>query len=299
VVHVFGMGGGTGNGCVPPVIHRLKKGLVPSVPKDVYHFALGIWPYPDEANHRQFNALMGLSRLLRYGPDGDLNAHFVLLVGNRELARLASQHGLGSGKKYKELNQVVVEVLNALISPGQESSEVIDARDYAVNGQRYEMQHFTAGVAWDVPSLFKLEEALDEALANTLLPIDPKSSLSAYLTLQVAPEEVDDAGFSPGEVNTAFRGWCESRGLRVDTRYQSVVPNRSLKGTFHAILFLGGFDLGPLVEPSKSLAEKQIRLHAKRFGPQGDSEAVELEELWKRLLEYVEVSNERRKALQE
>lgn len=297
MVHVCGLGGGTGNGCVPPIVYRLRQGMVPDVSKAVYHFAVGIWPYPDEANHRQFNALMGLSRLLRFGPDGELNAQFVLLLGNRELAKLASTHGLGSGLKYRELNQVVVEVLNALISPGQESSEVIDAKDYAVNAQRYEMQHFTAGVAWDVPTLFKLEEALDETLANVLLPIDPRTSISAYLILQVPHDQVDDPAFSPGEVNTLFRAWCEARGFKADTRYQSVVPNRSLQGTFHAILFLGGFDLSPLVLPQRPLAEKQIQLHTKKFGG-GRAAADELETLWRNLLEYVEVSNERRQALQ-
>lgn len=295
VVHLCGLGGGTGNGCIPPIIHRLSEGQVKDVPDDVYQFAVGFWPFQDEGDHRHFNALMGLSRLIRYGDDGGINSDFLLLLGNDEMREIAEARGI-EGRQYQAINKIAVEVINALISPGQESAQVIDARDYAVNSQRYQMQHFTAGVAWDVPEVYEFESALDKAAENVLLPIDPMTSISAYLILQVSPDKMEDPDFRPEAVGAAFRRWAEDNDLNADARMESVVPNPSLSGSYHAILLLGGFDLGPLLDRYEHLAEKQIDVLEQGFGS-GESRAKDIQGYWDRLKEYVEVSDERREVL--
>lgn len=293
IVHMCGLAGGTGNGAIPPLIHRLQEGEADAVPSDVYQFACGVWPYPDESRRHKVNALMGLSRLLRYGDEGGLNSDLVLLMGNREISEIASEHGVGTGQRFQDLNRVIVEVINALMSPGQKAQNVIDAQDYASAAELYEMPHFTAGIAWDIPEYFEVGAALDEALSNTLIPMDPSTSMSVYLVLQVPPDAMEKPAFSSEEVKRTFREWTEDRDIEAHTRMDSVVPNPNLSGTYHATLLFGGFDLTPLVGDYEDLVEKWIESKRKGFGD--NSETVEeVESLWERLQEYVEVNNERR-----
>lgn len=297
IVHLCGLGGGTGNGSVPLMIYKMHEGKLNTIRPDAYQFAVGVWPYPDEANHRQINAIMGLSRLLRFGPRSEANADFVLLLGNHQLASIAKTRGIGSGTRFQDLNQVAARILNALISPGQGSLSVIDARDYAINRQRFHMQHFTAGVAWDVPKFLKLEEALNEALANLMMKVDASTSISAYLILQVPPEDAHDPAFAPGEVESVFHAWCQEKKIRAEMRFQSVVPDATLQGSYHVILFFGGFDLTPLVIPYAPIVERHVQVLSKGFGG-GAAEAEQIKELWRNLVEYVEVTNENRRVFQ-
>lgn len=295
IVHMCGLGGGTGNGCLPPMIHRLNEGHLDDVPSDVYQFSVGFWPFSEEGNHRHFNALMGLSRLLRYGDDGAINSDFTLLLGNDELDELADARK-EAGYQYQAINRIVVKVLNGLISPGQESVQVIDARDYAVNAQRYQMQHFTAGVGWDIPLMMEFEEGFNKALENLLLPVDPTTSISAHLVLQVPPEEMDDPELSPREIGSKFKAWAREKGFALDTRMESVVPEPTLSNTYNVVLILGGFDLSDLIAPYESLAEQQIKVLSEQFGS-SEGRSEEVRTLWERLKEYVEASNERRSVL--
>lgn len=297
MVHVCGLGGGTGNGFVPAMTHRLKSGKARDVRDGVYQFSVGIWPFPEEGEQRIMNAVSGLSRLLR-GPEGRPNADLVLLLDNKLVGKLAAERTAQAGGRLANINTVIVEVLNALISPGQESAAVIDARDYAINKQRYQMPYMTAGVAWEVPDILTLDEALNDAVEHLLFPVDPKTSLFAYLILQVPPDAVHAPAFELDEVASGFKRWLSAQGIHAHTRMESVVPNRNLQGTYHAILFLGGFDLVPLVEQYKAQAERQIAaLKARKFGAD-PAEAAAVETNWQRLVEYAEVSNEQRRLLQ-
>lgn len=291
VVHVCGLGGGTGNGSVPLIMHKLRAEKIPA--EGVYHFAVGVWPYPDESKHRQINAIMGLSRLLRFGTNGKSNADFVLLLGNKELATLAKTQGIGSGLRFTDLNQVAVRILDALISAGQEAQAVIDAKDYAINRQRYHFQHFTAGVAWNVPSFMNLDEAIGEAFANTMMGVDGKTAISAYLIVQAPASEINDPAFSVGEVQRGFRQWCDANGVHFEQRMETVVPDPTLQGSYHVILFLGGFDLNPLVRPYKSHVENHVKVLGR--DEEGKEQAETLSLLWERLEKYVEESDETRR----
>lgn len=292
IVHVCGLGGGTGNGSVPLIMSKLREEKIPA--DGVYHFAVGVWPYPDESKHRQINAIMGLSRLLRFGQNGRSNADFVLLLGNRELSQLAKAHGIGSGLRFVDLNQVAVRILDALISAGQEAQAVIDAKDYAINRQRYHFQHFTAGVAWNVESFLNLDEALNEAAQNVMLSgVDPKTAVAAYLIVQVPTSEAQDPAFSVGEVQRTFREWCDAKSIHLEQRMETVVADPTLQGSYHVILFLGGFDINPLVRPYAAHVENHIRVLAR--DDEGKEQAATLRLLWERLVAYVEDSDETRR----
>ncbi|MBI4393121.1 MAG: hypothetical protein HY556_04885 [Euryarchaeota archaeon] len=290
MVHVLGVGGGTGCGSVPPMIYKLRHGQAKAVSKDVYQFAMAMWPAKYEGEQRLTNAALGLSRLLRFGPRDELNANFVLLLGNHELEALARKKDIQRGGNFREMNKIAVETLNALISPGQKSSEIIDASDYARESVFHEILHFTAGVAWEVPSIINLDQGINEALESMLLPIDPKTSLAAYLIVQVPPDEYDAPEFSSAEVGSTFEAWLSTNGFDIPVRYNSVVPNPSLRGTYHVILVLGGFNLEPLIKPVEPLMKKEIRRLKKAFRSDDDT-STRYEKIWKNLLEYSEASN--------
>ena len=84
------LGGGTGNGSVPYLLREFdEQTAIDSVDygpwiDDAVRIAVGIWPYYNEPAQRQFNARLGLSRLLRRD-DGGQNADMTLLAGHSHI----------------------------------------------------------------------------------------------------------------------------------------------------------------------------------------------------------------------
>jgi hypothetical protein len=193
---------------------------------------------------------------------------------------------------------VAVRILDGLISAGQQSEAVIDIKDYGINRKRYHFQHFTAGVAWNVASFLNLDEALNEAASNIMLSgVDPSTAISAYLIVQVPTADLNEPAFAVGEVQKAFREWCDAKHFHFEQRMETVVPDPTLQGSYHVILFLGGFDLNPLVRPFATNVQSHIQVLAR--DDEGKEQAATLQLLWERLIKYVEDSDETRRLFKE
>lgn len=251
-MHIATLGGGTGNGSIPYVIDQFKNGL-PDIEEDlvspwmesVIHAAFGVWPYYYEQPQRHFNAVCGLSRLLRT-EDVTQNADMVLLAANSHL-EAANEDGTG---QYDSINGAIIEAIELMIGAGRETRSVIDIKDYVTIPSQMDAYHFTPAVATDLDgSIFELEYMLEQAAENTFVPMDVETTRAAYAIVR-APETMIDSGeISEPDVYDAFRDWTDSHGINVAGQ-ASLTPKRGKGSDVDVLLLLGGFDLDPLLDHS-------------------------------------------------
>lgn len=304
VVSIAGLGGGTGNGSVPYLIYEMKHGDSPIASEDMHQFSVAIWPSENESLHRQFNAVGGFSRLLRFGDQGRMNADAVILCDNTTLVDLVEDDTEQRPEGYREINNRILQVLDGLISPSRRAVDVIDAKDYVKQPHDMGVQHFTAGMSLDnYTDLLTVEGALDIAAENTLTPVDPETALACYCVIEVPEDQVGQGEFTPHEMGDVVQEWTEEN-TAAKVVYDSIVPREDLSNTFNALVFLGGFDLEPFLEPSldafeQYMSTKEISLEGVRGQEKRELEET-LErgrELRERLDRYLEVNRKQRAAL--
>lgn len=304
VVSIAGLGGGTGNGSVPYIIHEMKHGDTPIASEDMHHFTVGIWPYDHDPVHRQFNAVCGLARLLRFGEESRRNADAVILADNSTLVDLVERQEGRSVQGYSEINNRILQVLDGLISPSRRAIEVIDAKDYVKQPHEMGVQHFTAGLALDnYVDLLTVEGALDLAAEDTIIPMDPQSALACYVVVEVPEEQVGQEEFTPHQLGTIVERWTREN-TSAQIVYKSIVPSERLSNTFDVLLFLGGFDLEPFLEDPLEAFEtykqtKEISVEGLEGKERKDLQATltKAGELRDRLETYLEVNRRQREAL--
>jgi len=250
-MHIATLGGGTGNGSIPYVIEQFKNGLadaeidVPAWIDSVIHTAFGVWPYYYEQPQRHFNAVCGLSRLLRTDENVQ-NADMVLLAANSQIEQ-ASGDG---AEQYDSINSAIIEAIDLMIGAGRETRSVIDIKDYVTIPSQMDAYHFTPAVATDIDgSIFELEYVLEQAAENTFVPMSVDTTQAAYAIVR-APESMIDSGeISEPDVYDAFRSWTDSHDINVAGQ-ASLTPKRGKGTDVDVLLLLGGFDLNPLLDHS-------------------------------------------------
>lgn len=288
-MHIATLGGGTGNGSIPYVIEQFKNGL-PDAEMDarawidsVIHTAFGVWPYYYEQPQRHFNAVCGLSRLLRTG-DNAQNADMVLLAANSHLEQVSGD----SSDQYDSINEAIIQAIDLMIGAGRETRSVIDIKDYVTIPSQMDAYHFTPAVATGVDgSIFELEYILEQATENTFVPMSIDTTQAAYAIVQ-APESMIDSGeITEPDVYDGFRSWTDNHGINVAGQ-ASLTPKRGKGTDVDVLLLLGGFDLNPLLDHSWDNFEM---LRDSLAGP-GDSGTnlthTELDRVVSNLKEYVD-----------
>jgi hypothetical protein len=290
-MHIATLGGGTGNGSIPYLIDQFKNGLpdVQSVDvedwmESVIHAAFGVWPYYYEQPQRHFNAVCGLSRLLRT-EDGTQNADMVLLGANSHL-EAASDDGNG---QYDSINGAIIEAVELMIGAGRETRSVIDIKDYVTIPSQMDAYHFTPAVATDLDgSIFELEYMLEQAAENTFVPMDVETTRAAYAIVRAPESMIDNGEISEPDVYDAFRDWTDSHGINVAGQ-ASLTPKRGKGSDVDVLLLLGGFDLDPLLDHSwddfEMLGES---LAGSNGGGETDLTHAELDQIVTNLEEYTD-----------
>ena len=292
-MHIATLGGGTGNGSIPYVIDQFKNGLsdVENVDAEdwmnsVIHAAFGVWPYYYEQPQRHFNAVCGLSRLLRT-EDNVQNADMVLLGANSHLDELSGD----ANGEYDSINRAIIQAIELMIGAGRETRSVIDIKDYVTIPSQMDVYHFTPAVATDLDgSIFELEYMLEQAAENTFVPMDVETTQVAYAIVR-APESMIDSGeISEPDIYDAFHEWTDSHGINIAGQ-ASLTPKRGKGSDVDVLLLLGGFDLDPLLDHSwddfEMLGES---LAGSSAGGQADLSHAELDQLVANLKEYADLN---------
>ena len=293
-MHVATLGGGTGNGSIPYVIRKFQEGIddqdeaEQSAYEDwmgeVTHFATGVWPYEDEPPQQQFNAVCGLSRLLR-NPDGSQNADMVLLGANSHIAESEGADGRGDHPNAL-VNERLVEAFDLLISGGRETQGVIDVRDLVNVPSQIGAYHFTPAIATGLNAdVYELDGMFDVAARNPFVPMDISTTKAAYAIVR-APRSLVDGEITETAVKKAFDEW--KRGNDINAPGMSTVSIKDDgRNEVDVLLLLGGFDLSKLLDRSwDDYEEHKTRLERGRRLGNASIPEKKLQEIEENLLEY-------------
>ncbi len=250
-MHIATLGGGTGNGSIPYVVDQFRNGLTNVQEEDpeswmdsVIHAAFGVWPYYNEPPQRHFNAVCGLSRLLRT-EERQQNADMVLLASNSHL----DDNG-HTTSEYDSINNAVITATDLMIGAGRETRSVIDIKDYVAIPSQMDAYHFTPAVATDLNgSVYELEYMFDQAADNTFVPMDVGTTSVAYAIVRAPERMIDDGAINEPNVYEAFRNWASKQDINVAGQ-ASLTPKRGRGSDVDVLLLLGGFDLNPLLDHS-------------------------------------------------
>jgi len=248
------LGGGTGNGSIPYIVEQIQSDFADIENQSIestewldstIHTTFGVWPHYYEQPQRHFNAVCGLSRLLR-SSDGQQNADLVLLAANSHIEDDDSGHQ----EQYSKINQSVIDAIDMMIGAGRETRSVIDVKDYVTIPSQMGAYHFTPAVATDLNGdVYELEFMLNKAAENAYVPMDIESTSVAYLIVRAPEGMIEDNEISEPEVYNAFREWTSGHGI--DAAGQaSLTPKRGRGTDVDVMLLLGGFDLNPLLDHS-------------------------------------------------
>jgi len=249
------LGGGTGNGSIPYIIRSLKNNPPTAAMEDIIHVALAAWPYDFEGGQRHFNAVSGLSRLLRWY-DGTQNADMVILVSNSHITNdddLVRQ----SEERHESVNRNAIEAVDMMISAGRETRGVVDVSDLITWPSRLDSYHFTPGTAMDQPSVFELDLMFDKAADNLFVPMDPTTSKVVYAIVRAPDHLIESGEYSEADLEMTLQQWLSKNGMdEVVHQMPTLTPVDRQDDTVDVLLLFGGFDLNPLLEQSRPKFER-------------------------------------------
>lgn len=251
ILGITTLGGGTGNGSLPYIVHRLKTSRTLVSKDENSYTALGIIPYDFEAPQRYFNTICGLTRLLKYGSGARQNADMVLLVDNSRIESMLNASGSMEEERYYLINQEIIKAIRMMIAPsGRRAKSTIDIADYYQLPSNIGVYHFTPCLSLgNDPEIFEIETALDAATQNPMAPLDPKTAIMAYIIAIVPQKYVDEGKFSQEDLEAKSYEWAVRNmagkwgGIM---RYSSLVSSPDQE-TLDLMILLGGYSLNDIL----------------------------------------------------
>lgn len=289
------LGGGTGNGSLPYIIHRMRTEPGVGMERMNNFLALGILPYDFEAPQRHFNAVCGMTRLLRYA--GRQNAALVILVDNSQVERVLELSG--DGERYMRINSEIIRCIHMLIAPSiYTSSATIDIADYYQLPSSLGITHFTPCMSWgNDPEVMSVEAMLESASASPLVPLERGRAMMAYVILTVPESTVTEGRLTQEMLEEEVKSWAERHlagGAGGLVRYASLVAVPG-KQDVDVLILLGGFSLRRLME---KLDEKYHQFKECLTSEEGAIERGKVEELEAELKRYIAETERRIEALE-
>ena len=247
IFEITTLGGGTGSGSIPFIIDKMKGDSLGPLAENK-HFAVAVWPELKESNLRHFNAICGLSRLLKFGEDAHQNADMVILIDNTILADKIPRVDEQS-EKYFEMNKIIAEAMKLLMAPSRgRSFRTLTPSDYVTAPSAIGVYHATPCISLnnDIERV-DLETALYNAVDNPLFPIDPSTSTFVWFITRVPKKHYDKGDFEYVRLNEILKDWTE-RNIGDTLRYSVITYTEDESiNTFDVLLLLGGFKLDKLV----------------------------------------------------
>lgn len=302
LLYVLGLGGGTGNGAVPSLVAHLSQGDVADATAEsaastaseseqppwldhVEQFALAAWPFESEPPQRHFNAVCGLSRLVAC-EDGSPNADMTMLASNSRVAERVGDDGEASERTddLGRVNDLLAAALDLFLSSSEGAWNVVGPTEYVDPARWLNARHGTFGAALDRPLCLSLRSVLDAAAENAFVPLDPSTAMTAYAVVRAPASRIESGEVTARAVQRAFAEWRTERGVDDAVGMATLVDAPDRGETMDALVFLGGFDLEPLVAESR---EDYERVKA-TFADRGREDALErVERIEANLREYV------------
>lgn len=249
-LYISTLGGGTGNGSVPFLIRDLNQNAPSNALETTTHVALATWPYDHEGGQRHFNAVCGLSRLLRWY-DNSQNADLVLLVANSHIEE-SLEADAQDEDEYQAVNERIITALDLMIGAGRETQGIVDVNDWVIWPSQLDAYHFTPGLATDMSDAFELEFIFDQAAENTFVPMDPTTTSVVYAVVRAPKHLVDQGEYSEAKLERRLDDWTDEAGMDgVVHQMVSLTPVERTDDSIDVLLLFGGFDLDPLLEGSR------------------------------------------------
>jgi len=246
------LGGGTGNGSMPYLIYELKYGKTLLAGHKNRFFSLGVLPYVHEPPQRHFNAICGITRLLKYGKDMKQNTDLLILVSNSQIEKRISTKG-SDEERYYRINKAIIEAIDIMTAPGGKTAKTtVDVADYHQIPKSLGVYHFTPCIATHLdPEIIDIETAINFAVSNPMVPLDVKTATMAYFIVRV-PKKYVGTKFSQEELETITKDWasknmCGSTGGVA--RYASLTYTDKLED-YDILVLLGGFSLKEVIKTS-------------------------------------------------
>lgn len=253
ILGITTLGGGTGNGSLPYIINKLRYNREMFFGAENCYIALGIFPYDFEASQRHFNAICGLSRLLKI-KNGVQNADLVLLVDNNQIENIFGVRKAAKEERYYQINQEIIKAIDMMVAPSRKTAKsTIDIADYYQLPSNIGVYHFTPCLSLDNdPEIIEVETALEIATHNPMVPIDPKTATMAYVIVVAPSEYVETGELTQEGLEDITREWAVKNiaGKRGGIlRYSSLVASEKAT-TLDVMILLGGFSLKDIVAKS-------------------------------------------------
>ncbi|WP_456473993.1 hypothetical protein [Candidatus Pyrohabitans sp.] len=289
------LGGGTGNGSLPYIVHRIRKNPGMGMERINNFIALTIFPYDFEAPQRHFNAVCGLSRLLRY--KGEQNAALAILVDNSQVERVLGIRRGEREERYQRINQEIIRAVYMLIAPSSYSSRAtIDIADYYQLPSNLGTIHFTPCLSLDNdPDVLSLDAILESASNSAMVPLDKGTATMAYIIVIAPEDKVLNGEITQEDLEDISREWA-ARNLAGERggilRYTSLVTSPESKNV-DAMILLGGFSLRRIMEKS---IEKYYDFKDSLSGESNERSRIDIERvegLEKQLREYIALTEEK------
>ena len=277
VLYALELGGQTGNSVVPRVIDRLSPPQDdptdadpgPGLPggEGTSQVALGVWPFDRVQPRRHFDAVCGLSRLLRR-PDGTPNADMTLLASNARLSEIghfghavhpAGAVGAGSKLHTDEsawITDVIADAIRSVVGSGQTPPDTNSGAIPAALPHCTDARHGTVGVALEKPLGIDPQVVIRRAVENAFVPLDPATVETAHVVIRAPDQRVEAGDVTERGVREAFAAWVSATDGPGPTggATLSAVPGDG--HTIDVLVFLGGFDLSPLLSNSWDAYER-------------------------------------------
>lgn len=320
LLYTLALGGGTGNGATPYIVDQVSQapdgGAVAESNREAMwleettQFVLAAWPFENEPRFRHFNAVCGLSRLL-FRDDSTPNTDMTLLVSNTRVKEIAMETivsskidrqnenltrlGFGSetgdsariGDEYDLINIQLVSAIDLLTSAGRVADNVIAAKDFVQRPKQRGAYHGTLGTAFDIEtgSVLDISEAIDDAVSNAYVPLDPSTADAVYAVIR-APEEWERSGYLAKEyLRDGFERWKSEHGLSDALGSAMLGYVSEDRSSMDVLVMLAGFDLDPLLDGSWTEYEAEMDQFQENASP---GYAERIEQIDTRIREYVD-----------
>jgi cell division GTPase FtsZ len=265
------LGGGTGCGSVPYLIHSLRENPPSGSFRDISHVTLAVWPFEYEGAQMHFNAVAGLSRLLNWY-DGQQTSDIVLLADNTHLSQevaedLVAPSRAGSLSEKDLANQSLVNVIDMMIAAGRETFGVTDVIDIMAWPAQRNNRHITPGLALDMETIYDLEMPFDRAAENTFVPMDPTTAEGVIAIVRAPRAKIGNKDqFTETGVKKALNNWLEKNGFDKDKTLimNTLTPSDEKTNTYDVMLLFTGFDVTPLLD--RSMPRFDMMLEGSRDG---------------------------------